>query len=720
MITPEMVAEHGISTDEYQVLLDWLGREPSWPELGVFSVMWSEHCSYKSSRIHLAKLPTTGEKVLIGPGENARAVDIGDGLAAIFKMESHNHPSYIEPYQGAATGVGGIMRDVFTMGARPVANMDSLRFGRWDHHKTRSLVHGVTAGIGGYGNCMGIPTVGGETRFHKSYDGNCLVNAFCCGVARQDRIFLGTAAGTGNPIIYVGARTGRDGIHGATMASDTFEEGAEDNRPTVQVGDPFYEKLLLEACLELMSKDCIIGIQDMGAAGLTSSSVEMAGRGGAGVRMDLDKVPMREEGMTPYEILLSESQERMLLVIEDGKEDEVFRIFEKWDLASAKIGEVTDDGLWRCTWHGEEVCAIPVGALTDAAPKYDRPTARPAWQDEVQVLPEIAQPADGEMGDVLLTMMASPDLCSKHWIWRQYDHQVGTDTVLKPGGDAALVRIKGTDKYLGMVADCNGRHVYLDPHQGTAGQVVEAARNLACVGVLPLGLTDCLNFGNPERPEIMWQFATAIEGMAEACKAMDLPVISGNVSLYNETDGEAILPTPGIAVVGLYEGPAPQVVSHFPAEGLEIALLGVEGEGHLGGSTYLAVIHEVERGTPPPVDYAAERSLHDKVRGLVRDGVIMTAHDLSDGGLAAGLAEMCMTEGIGATVDLPGSGRMDGRLFGEDHGRILVAYDPARRDEVGGMVLGTTGGDRLCVGPIDLTVSEIEEAWRRAFPDWVG
>ena len=715
MITPKMVEEHGLSPDEYQVVLDTLGREPTMPELGVFSVMWSEHCSYKSSRVHLATLPTTGPRVLVGPGENAGVVDLGDGVAACFKMESHNHPSYIEPYQGAATGVGGILRDVFTMGARPVALMDSLRFGRWDHPKTRGLVHGVVSGIAGYGNCMGIPTVGGETRFHSSYDGNCLVNAFCCGVVDSERIFLGTAAGVGNPIFYVGSRTGRDGIHGATMASDTFEEGDEDNRPTVQVGDPFYEKLLLEACLELMAGDCIVGIQDMGAAGLTSSSVEMAERGGAGVRLDLDQVPMRAEGMTPYEILLSESQERMLLVIEEGKEEEVFRIFDKWDLTAAKIGEVTDDGYWRCTWHGEEVAAIPVAKLTGSAPKYDRPQAKPDWQDAVQVMPQL--PEETAPTHALLQLLRSEDVCDKRWIWRQYDHQVGVDTEIGPGLDAAVVRVKGTDKHLAFVADSNGRHVYLDPHLGTAGQVVESARNLACVGAEAVGLTDCLNFGNPERPEIMWQFARSVEGMGEACRALDIPVVSGNVSLYNESDGVAILPTPGIAVVGLIEGDAPRVSGTFPEAGLEVALLGAV-PSHLGGSAYLAVCHGIERGSPPPVDYDAARALHDKVRALVRGGVVRCAHDISDGGMAVALAELSMG-GVGGTFSLSGDDAA-GVLFGEDHNCILVAYDPAMRDQVGGTVLGNTGGDRLVVGPIDAPVADVIAAWRTTFETWAG
>jgi phosphoribosylformylglycinamidine synthase II len=715
-VTAALVAEHRITPEEYARVLEWLGREPTWTELGVFSVMWSEHCSYKSSRAHLGRLPTTGPRVLIGPGENAGVVDIGDGLAVVFKMESHNHPSYIEPYQGAATGVGGILRDVFTMGARPIALLDSLRFGRWEHPRTAGLVRGVVSGIGGYGNCMGVPTVGGETRFHASYDGNCLVNAFCAGLVRTDAIFLGTAVGVGNPVIYVGSRTGRDGIHGATMASAEFGEGTDEKRPTVQVGDPFYEKLLLEACLELMASGCIIGIQDMGAAGLTSSSVEMAGRGGAGLLLELDRVPMRERGMTPYELLLSESQERMLVVVEVGREAEVERIFEKWDLVAAVIGRVTDDGVWRCTWHGEEVAAIPVPALTEAAPRYNRPEAVPEWLAERQTLPEIAEPAD--LGAALTSLLSSPDLCDKRWIWQQYDHQVGSDTLIRPGSDAALLRIKGTDKHLAFVADCNGRHVLLDPHVGTAGQVAEAARNLACVGAEPIGLTDCLNFGNPERPEIMWQLARSIDGMAEACRALGVPVVSGNVSLYNETDGRGILPTPGLAMVGLLEGPTPALAPHFPAAGLEVALLGEVGEGWLGGSAYLSALHGVEAGRPPPVSYAAELELHARLRRLVREGVVVVAHDLSDGGLAVALAELCLG-GVGGAFALPGGGRADGRLFGEDHGRALVAYDPARRAEVGGLVLGQTGGDRLILGPIDLPIEALRAGWSQALPRWL-
>ena len=718
-ITPEVVAQHGLSPDEYQRLLDVLGRLPTFVELGVFSVMWSEHCSYKSSRIHLGRLPTKGPRVLIGPGENAGVVDLGDGYAACFKMESHNHPSYIEPYQGAATGVGGILRDVFTMGARPVALMDSLRFGRPEHPKTRALVRGVVAGIAGYGNCMGIPTVAGETRFDRSYDGNCLVNAFCCGVVPSDRIFLGTTGSPGNKVFYVGAGTGRDGIHGATMASTEFGEGSEEKRPTVQVGDPFQEKLLLEACLELMQGDAIVGIQDMGAAGLTSSSVEMAGRGGRGLLLRLDQVPMRETGMVPYELLLSESQERMLIVIEPGRESEVFAVFQKWDLSVAEIGEVTDDGVWRCTWHGEEVAAIPVAVLTDAAPKYDRPQQAPA------PLPALPAIVDADPAARLPTLLADPDISDKQWIWRQYDHQVGTDTVIRPGADAAMVRIKGTAKHLAFVTDSNGRQVYLDPFVGTAGQVAECARNLACVGATPIGLSDCMNFGNPQKPEIMWQFSRSVDGMAEACRALDVPVISGNVSLYNETDGVAILPTPGLAMVGLYEGATPTVSAQF-TEGLEVALLGQPGRGWLAGSVYARLFGFDRHGAPPPVDYATERALHDALRRLIAPGAagaaIAVAHDLSEGGLLLALAECCMG-GVGGAFDVANDA---GALYGEDHGRALIAYAPQDRERVHALlegvpsrVLGQTGGDALVVAGRSFAVTELRAVWERAFPAWL-
>ncbi|HVI94665.1 MAG TPA: phosphoribosylformylglycinamidine synthase subunit PurL, partial [Anaeromyxobacter sp.] len=555
-ITPEVVAQHGLTPEEYEQVKRHLGREPSLTELGVFSVMWSEHCSYKSSRVHLKSFPTTGPRVIQGPGENAGVVDLGDGLAAAFKMESHNHPSYIEPYQGAATGVGGILRDVFTMGARPIASMNSLRFGDASHPKTAYLLEGVVAGIGGYGNCIGVPTVGGEVMFHPSYNGNCLVNAFTLGILPADKIFLGTAAGVGNPVMYIGAKTGRDGIHGATMASAEFDASTEEKRPTVQVGDPFMEKLLLEACLELFQTDAVVGIQDMGAAGFTSSSVEMAGRAGNGLDLFLDQVPLREEGMTPYEILLSESQERMLLVAAEGKEDVVRRICTKWDLDVAIVGRVTDSGRWRAHWHGKVVADIPVDPLTEGAPKYQRPmTPHPALP-ALHAFDPSALPEPKDLGAVLLRLLARPTIASKEWVYRQYDHMVRLVGAVRPGGDAAVVRLAvGNEvharKGLALSVGANGRWCFLDPHLGAMHAVAECARNIACVGGEPIAITDCLNFGNPEKPEIMWQFAECVRGIGDACRALGTPVVSGNVSLYNETEGQGILPTPTIGMVGL-------------------------------------------------------------------------------------------------------------------------------------------------------------------------
>src|SRR5215204_1259795 len=578
-ITPAIVAEHGLSIEEYQRILHAMGRAPNLTELGIFSVMWSEHCSYKSSRIHLKKLPTTGPQVICGPGENAGVVDIGDGDAAIFKMESHNHPSYIEPYQGAATGVGGILRDVFTMGARPIANMNALRFGRPDHPKMRHLIAGVVSGIGGYGNCVGVPTVGGEVNFHPAYDGNVLVNAMTVGIADTDKIFYSAASGVGMPIVYVGSKTGRDGIHGATMASADFAEDAEAKRPTVQVGDPFTEKLLIEACLELMATDAIVAIQDMGAAGLTSSSVELASKGGAGIRLDMNQVPCRETGMTPYEMMLSESQERMLMVLKPGREAEAEKIFRKWELDFAVIGEVTDTGHMVLEWNGEVVCDIPLGPLADDAPEYDRPHLTldeyKAW---AQVKPLGDVPESTDIAADLLKLMASPNLASRRWIWEQYDSQVGADTVQRPGGDAAVVRVHGTKKALAITTDCTPRYVYADPLEGGKQAVAETYRNLCAVGARPLAVTNCLNFGNPQRPEIMAQLVGALEGMGEACRALDYPIVSGNVSLYNESKatggGSAILPTPAIGGVGLLDDYARMATIGFKAEGETLILLG--------------------------------------------------------------------------------------------------------------------------------------------------
>src|SRR6195952_490183 len=594
-ITPQIVAEHGFSPQEYERVLSAMGREPNMTELGIFSVMWSEHCSYKSSIIHLKKLPTTGPQVICGPGENAGVVDIGDGQAAIFKMESHNHPSYIEPYQGAATGVGGILRDVFTMGARPIANLNALRFGRPDHPRMRHLISGVVRGIGGYGNCVGVPTVGGEVDFHRAYDGNILVNAMTVGVAEQDKIFYSAAAGIGNPVVYVGSKTGRDGIHGATMASADFPEDSEEKRPTVQVGDPFTEKLLIEACLELMASDAIVAIQDMGAAGLTSSAVEMASKGQVGIELDMDAVPCRETGMTPYEMMLSESQERMLMVLKPGREDFAEAIFKKWELDFAVIGKVTETGHMVLTWKGEVVCDIPLGPLADDAPRYDRP-----WVPTPKRAALTDVPQSSDIGADLLKLMGSPDIASRRWIWEQYDSQVGADTVQRSGGDAAVVRVHGTQKGLAITTDCTPRYCFADPVEGGKQAIAEAYRNLSAVGAKPLAATDCMNFGNPQRPEIMGQFVGCIDGMAEACRALDFPIVSGNVSLYNETkadDGssQAILPTPATGGVGVLDGYTKSAAIGFKHLGEAIFAVGERG-GHLGQSIWLREIHGREGG----------------------------------------------------------------------------------------------------------------------------
>src|SRR5438093_9825598 len=631
-------------------------------ELGIFSVMWSEHCSYKSSRVHLRTLPTTGPRVLQGPGENAGAVDIGEGLAAVFKIESHNHPSFIEPYQGAATGVGGIIRDIFTMGARPIALLNSLRFGDLDETGTRRLLEGVVAGIAGYGNSIGIPTVGGEIAFEPAYAANPLVNVFCLGIARHEDIIKGVASGVGNAVYYVGAKTGRDGIHGATMASAAFDEKSAEKRPAVQVGDPFMEKLLLEACLEVMQTDALIGIQDMGAAGLTCSTTEMGSRGGAGIEIDVALVPQRESGMTPYEIMLSESQERMLLVVKTGRESAVERIFEKWDLHAVRIGEVTDNGLLRVKNHHALVAEIPNRALTDEAPVYRRPMIEPEYLREVQQLDldrlATAGPATADSrlatdpNAALLALLGSPPIGSKRWVYRQYDHMVRTNTINLPGFGAGVVRIKGTDRALAMSLDGNGRYCYLDPYRGSVLAVAEAARNVACAGARPLGATNCLNFGNPERPAIMWQFAKAVEGIGAACRALGVPITGGNVSLYNETDGKAIYPTPTIGVVGLLEH-ADRVVSRRVQEaGSAILLLG-DAYGELGGSEYLKVAHNMVRGVPPRLDLDAERALQTLLVTLAGERLVRSAHDCSDGGLAVTVAECCFDSGgVGAEVSL--------------------------------------------------------------------
>ncbi len=740
-ITKDLVAQHGLSDDEYKKILDILGREPNLTELGLFSVMWSEHCSYKSSRVHLKKLPTTGPRVVQGPGENAGVVDIGDGLVAVFKMESHNHPSYIEPYQGAATGVGGILRDIFTMGARPVALLDSLRFGALDRPKNRHLFRGVVAGIAGYGNCMGVPTIGGETVFNEIYSQNPLVNVFCLGIAKKDKIFKGQAAGVGNPVIYIGSKTGRDGIHGATMASDTFDESSESKRPTVQVGDPFTEKLLLEACLELMEQDLLVGIQDMGAAGLTSSSCEMAARAGNGIELDLTQVPRREPGMTAYEVMLSESQERMLLVAKAGKEEEVLKVCRKWDVDAAVVGRVTGDGFVRVRDEGPNkttvvVAEVPAKALADEGPRYQRPNAPPGFQELLQslnldALPDL--PLKQDPTELLLGLLASPTIASKAWVFRQFDHMVRTNTVVRPGSDAAVIRIKGTTKALAMTADGNGRYCLLNPYIGASIAVAEAARNLVCSGAEPIGLTDCLNFGNPERPDIMWQFMLAIEGIRDACETLSIPVVSGNVSLYNETNGLSIYPTPIIGMVGLIDPAERVTMQWFKQEGDAIILLGATLDD-LGGTEYLQVHHAREQGSPPALLLETEKALQVCVSQLIREGLVQSAHDCSDGGLAVALAECSLshpTTPRGAVVELtPNRLRRDSLLFGESQSRVVLSVTPAQTERVltlaqdagvPAATIGRVGGSRLVIEVgadrwgaacrIDAEVARLQDAW---------
>jgi len=722
-VNAEVIAEHGLTEEEWHRVLDILGREPNLVELGIFSVMWSEHCSYKSSKKWLRTLPTEAPWVICGPGENAGVVDLGEGLAAVFKMESHNHPSFIEPYQGAATGVGGILRDVFTMGARPIANLNALRFGHPDHPKTRHLVSGVVAGIGGYGNCVGVPTVGGEMDFHPAYDGNILVNAMTVGIAPADRIFYSAAAGVGNPVVYVGSKTGRDGIHGATMASAEFDADSEEKRPTVQVGDPFTEKLLIEACLELMATDAIVAIQDMGAAGLTSSSFEMASKGGLGVVLDLDRVPMRERGMTPYELMLSESQERMLMVLQPGKENVARAIFEKWELDFAVIGALSDTGRMVLRWHGETVADLPIDPLAKAAPEYDRPWIPTRRQRGIRAneVEEVPWP------QALMRLIGGPSLSSRRWVWEQYDHMVMGDTVQRPGGDAAVIRLHGTRRGLAMTTDCTPRYVVADPVEGGRQAVAEAFRNLTAVGARPLAVTDNLNFGNPEKPEIMGQIVGALQGMGEACHALDMPVVSGNVSLYNETAGRPILPTPTIGAIGLIDDLDHMATVAFKAPD-EVMLvvgetLGLRGTGWIARSVYLRDLFAREEGAPPSVDLALERRVGDFVRGLITRGRITACHDVSDGGLIVAVAEMAMASGIGCSLALD-PGPRHAYLFGEDQGRYVVTCTPADADriladaearDVPIRLLGRTGGDRLVVagesGPTVTALRAAHEAW---------
>ncbi len=825
-ITPQIVADHGLKPDEYSRIKEQLGREPNLLELGIFSVMWSEHCSYKSSRRHLKKLPTSAPWVICGPGENAGVIDIGAGpdgtkLAAVFKMESHNHPSFIEPYQGAATGVGGIMRDVFTMGARPIANMNALRFGSWENAKTRHLVGGVVAGIGGYGNCMGVPTVGGETNFDEGYNNNILVNAMTVGIAEKHRIFYSAARGSGNPVVYVGSKTGRDGIHGATMASAEFDEASDEKRPTVQVGDPFTEKLLLEACLELMASDAIIAIQDMGAAGLTSSSCEMAAKGGGGFDLDLDKVPQREDGMTAYEMMLSESQERMLMVLKPGREAAAKAVFDKWGIDFAVIGVTTNSGRLVIRHKGVVEADIPVAPLADAAPNYDRPVAilaKPApledrtvsirealvtlkagksdeelkaivdaliddrvssiagvdaigvtiakgtaklyvrlKADETASFAPLEEAAKNlketsiveqasfetheeavDMADrpgaqstltALAQMMQSPDLCSRRWIWEQYDHTVMGDTIIAPGGDAALVRIHGTNRAMAITTDVTPRYVKADPHEGGKQAVAETYRNICAVGAAPLAITNCLNFGNPERPEIMAQFVGAIEGMAEACEALHYPVISGNVSLYNETNGVAIPPTPAIGGVGVIEDATKAVRVGGALAGDELIAVGIT-RGHLGQSIYMRDLFGVATGAPPHVDLEAERRNGEAIRKLIAEGLVTACHDVSDGGILVAAAEMALAAGEGLDLKTPVKARRAAYWFGEDQGRYLIACAPGAADTlllkaamagVQASKIGRFGGNFIRLDDGDsIALLDLADMHDRALPDYMN
>ncbi|HXQ70955.1 MAG TPA: phosphoribosylformylglycinamidine synthase subunit PurL [Pyrinomonadaceae bacterium] len=736
MITPEVISAHNLTPEEYERIKELLGREPSFTELGIFSVMWSEHCSYKSSRVHLKRLPTTGARVIVPPGENAGVVDLGDGWCAAFKVESHNHPSFIEPFQGAATGVGGILRDIFTMGARPVASMNSLRFGSLDHpqygRRNRSLLAGVVAGIAHYGNAFGVATVGGEVAFDDAYALNPLVNAFALGLVRHDQIFFGKATGIGNPVLYVGAKTGRDGIHGATMASAEFDEEALEKRPTVQVGDPFLEKLLLEACLEAMRSGAVAGIQDMGAAGLTSSSCEMAARAGTGIELDLSLVPQREQNMTAYEMLLSESQERMLVVAHAGREREVVDIFRKWDLDAVVIGRVRDTQRMQVIHNGETVADIPVEALTDEAPRYERPMT-PSKNEGAQA----RELKDTEFTDALRILLASGNIASKQWVYRQYDHMVRTNTAILPGADAAVVRIKETRRALAMTLDGNGRYCAANPREGAKLVVAEAARNVVCVGARPIAITNCLNFASPERAEVMWSFSEVIDGMAEACRTFDTPVVSGNVSFYNETEGKGILPTPVIGMVGLMEDVRRVITPGFKKSGDVIALLGTT-QDDLANSEYAVSVGNittaeiVASGVVPQLDLKRELAVQQVTLEAAEAGLLTSAHDCADGGLAVALAELCFSslgkEAIGAKVDLKGTLSTAALLFSESPSRIAISFDASATDSIRQMaethnvpfeVLGSVGGSQLQIAingapTITAEVADLESTWRNA------
>ncbi|GAA4725532.1 phosphoribosylformylglycinamidine synthase subunit PurL [Brevibacillus fulvus] len=730
----KLYRELGMTDEEFQRVLDLLGRQPNWTEIGLYSVMWSEHCSYKNSKPVLRRFPTKGERVLQGPGEGAGIVDIGDNQAVVFKIESHNHPSAIEPYQGAATGVGGIIRDVFSMGARPIALLNSLRFGELTNPRVKYLFEHVVEGIAGYGNCIGIPTVGGEVAFDATYEGNPLVNAMCVGLIDHDKIQKGVATGIGNPVIYVGASTGRDGIHGATFASEELNEQSEKKRPAVQVGDPFMEKLLLEATLELIETDAIVGIQDMGAAGLVCSSAEMASKAGNGIELDLDQVPQREAGMSAYEMMLSESQERMLVVAKQGREAEVISIFDKWGLRSAVIGRVTDDGLLRLVHKGEVVAEVPVDSLAEEAPVYYKPSEVPAYyleNEQVDPLAVIDEPQD--LRQTLKELLAQPTIANKQWVYEQYDHIVRAQTAVKPGSDAAVVMIRGTRKALAMSTDCNGRYVYLDPQVGGAIAVAEAARNVVCSGAEPLAITDCLNFGSPDKPGVFWQFEKAVDGMSEACRVLNTPVIGGNVSFYNERSGDAIYPTPTVGMVGLITDTDHITTQDFKAGGDIVILLG-ETFAELGGSEYQKLATGNIAGRPPKLELQREAAVQGLVLQAIRQGLVKSAHDLAEGGLGVAIAESCFGEEIGATIELQTELRADVALFSESQSRILLSVSPENAEKVLAMAeqlqvkaaaIGTTGGDRLVVSinggeVINSPLSELKAAWKDAIPCLIG
>ena len=715
--------EHGLTEDEYQNIINILNRKPNLTEIGIFSVMWSEHCSYKSSRIHLKKFPTEAEWVIQGPGENAGIIDIGDNLAVAFKMESHNHPSFVEPYQGAATGVGGILRDIFTMGARPIASMDSLRFGEPANERTKYLLSGVVSGIADYGNCMGVPTVGGETYFDKCYNGNILVNVFNLGIVEKDKIFYGYASGVGNPVIYVGSKTGRDGIHGCSLlASEEFDETSEEKRPTVQVGDPFTEKRLLEACLELMSNDYIVGIQDMGAAGLTSSSVEMAGRAGTGITLNLDNIPAREEGMTPYEMMLSESQERMLIVAKKGYEEKVKEIFKKWDLDAVVVGEVTDTGKFQLYFKNEKVADIPINSIADEAPVYNRSFKKPEYIDEINSFDFNKVEFNRDYNEVLDNLLSSLNICNKKWIYEQYDHMVRINSVVLPGSDAAVIRIKGTNKAVAISNDCNSRYCFLNPFKGAQIAVAEAARNVACSGAKPMAITDCLNFGNPEKPEIMWQFKEAVEGMSEACKILETPVVSGNVSFYNETSGTPIYPTPTVGMVGLIDNVQIHLTQYFKNSNDLIILIG-ETKEELGGSEYLSTIHNKVKGNAPEIDLHKEKNLIESILKLNKNRLINSAHDISEGGLAVALAECCITgkNTIGANISYKSNIDDIYLLFSESQGRIIISLSKENLKSVENIlkefqlifnIIGEVGGNFLKINDlIDMDIVALKKTY---------